>query len=147
MIFISDDDKSFYYLTELEINKSIQQRNETTKTLIKKIAIKSLIFNYDQYKKINAEYISQFKRELSELVPKKPDKLLVVSSGKPMGLVSDLVLNGVPESNNDEYQSDLDKFIDAEVDPVTNIKKFYDIVSSYGFSLNQELKSYILKLL
>ena len=147
LIFIPDDDKSFYYLTEFEINKSIQQRNETTKTPIKKIAIKSLIFNYDQYKKLNFEYIGHFKREFAELGSKKPDKFLVLSSGKPIGLVSDIVLNGVPDSQNNEYQSELEKFIDAEVDPVTSINKFYDIVSSYGFSLDQELKSYILTLL
>jgi acetoin utilization deacetylase AcuC-like enzyme len=147
LIFISAEKNVFYYLTELEINKSIQHQNETTNTSIKKIAIKSLIFDYDQYKKINFEYISQFKRGLAGLGSEKPDKILVFSSGKSIGLVSDLVLNGVPDSQADEYQSELDKFIDAEANPVAHINKFYDIVSSFGFSLNQELKSYILTLL
>ena len=56
LIFISDEDNVFYYLTEFEINKSIQQQNETTKTSIKKIAINNEKYPVDKSKDTAKKY-------------------------------------------------------------------------------------------
>ena len=46
LIILGDDNKTFYYVTENQINQSIKKNHEISKKPVKDIALKSLIFDY-----------------------------------------------------------------------------------------------------
>jgi len=147
LIFMKDKNKVFYYITEQEISQSFKKSTTPKGKKAKDIAIKSLIFDYERYKKDNMTYLIDFKNRLTSLGHKNPAKFLVMSNGSPIGLLSDLILNEVPDKLETEFKSKLDIFIDSEEDPKANIEDFYEYLKTLGFDLNREAKEYLLKVL
>jgi acetoin utilization deacetylase AcuC-like enzyme len=147
LIYLDIDKTIFYYITEREISVGINNNHINEKLQASDIAKKSFVFDYDQYSKNHINYLIEFKKKLSKLGLKKLNKFLITSNGLPMGLVSDLAFEDLPDSAPVEYKSQLDIFIDSELDPEANINMFYDSISALGFDLTQEIKDHILKVL
>ena len=143
LIYMGKEGNTFYYLTEHEIKQSIRKHNEISKRSVFEIAIKSLIFDYNQYIKNNIKYLIEFKRSLSNLFNLVPEKFLVKSNGEPLGLVSDIVFTDLPDTMPEEFKSLLDEFIDSVDDPHESLENLYNNISSLGFKLTPEVKSHI----
>jgi acetoin utilization deacetylase AcuC-like enzyme len=147
LIYLSENKKHFYYITEREISSGIQKNQTNGKLVASDIAIRSFIFDYDQYIRNNIEYLSLFKKKLSTLGLNKLNKFLVISKQSPIGLVSDLVFEDLPGEKTTTFRSKLDIFIETEADPKANINLFYDSLAALGFNLTPKVKEYIAKVL
>ncbi|WP_455391680.1 hypothetical protein [[Eubacterium] cellulosolvens] len=147
LVVYDKDSDAFFYLTELEIKKALAKNKHPVKTKVKDVALRSIVFKYDQYAIYKMKYLINFKKRLKESSLTIPDKFLVTNNSEPLGLVSDLLFADIPVDEPKEFKSQLDLFIEAEAEPKKNIDKFYESVASLGFNLNQEVKQYILKVL
>ena len=147
LIYKEDSSNSYYYLTELEINQTFKKGSVKTNKAVKEIAIKSIIFDYDRFLKNHEEYLVEFKKNLSVFGQAKPERFLVISKGKPVGLISDLFIADILDSKEKESKSAIDKFIDSHPEPQKDIEKFYEILLHLGFKLTPGVKKYILKLM
>lgn len=143
LIFVNSEKTEFHYITDHEIHQNIREKNEISTMAVSDIAIKSLVFDSDQYLNDNTEYLLKFNDSLSALGRPLPNKFLVISKGVVLGLVSDIIITDLIKSEEPDFKSELDKFIEDEESPLDTIEKFYDKLTSQGFRLNPEVKSHI----
>ena len=143
LIYLAKDKDHFYYITEGDINSSIKKNHKISEVPVKEISTKSLVFHYDDYALLKLKYLIKFKKNLSSFGITKPEKILVMNNGEPMGLVSDLIFNDIPEAELEETKSKLDLFIESESAPEKNIHKFYESISNLGFEITDEVKTHI----
>ena len=147
LIYLSPDKTEFYYLTDREIHKKIELENEVIRTPVKDIAIISLVFKSEEYLVNKTDYLVKFKKDLSKFGRPPPDKFLVLSNGRPIGLVSDIIFDEVNLAEKPVFKSELEIFIENEDNPPEVIGKFFDLLTNQGFDLTPEIKSYIAQLL
>ena len=147
LIFISRDKETFYYLTEQEINKSIKKNNKVSKMPVREIAVESLVFDYNQFAIYKMKYLIKFKKRLTNLGRLLPDKVLVLSDGKPIGLVSDLVFGDIPDTEPKEFKSKLDLYIESIDDPHAHLDQFYATLVECGFEITPEVKADVISIL
>jgi acetoin utilization deacetylase AcuC-like enzyme len=143
LIYITRNQKEFYYLTEGIIKRALQIKHQTTQASVDSVAIKSMVFDFNRYQNENLEYLVFFKKALKRYGQVKPEKILVMKNGKPIGLISDLVFQDVPDEMPAEMKSDLDLFLDFEPEPKKNLDKFYDILLDRGFKVTGDVKLYM----
>jgi acetoin utilization deacetylase AcuC-like enzyme len=140
LIYLEPDNNAFYYLTNYIINNSYREKTDTSELKAKDIALKSIIFDHDEYSKDGNEYLMKFKEKFSEFTGSSINLILVVSENKPIGLLTDLDFTSTPEDKPHEEKTVLDKFIDSELDPINNLDTLYQLIGDHGFILNDELK-------
>jgi acetoin utilization deacetylase AcuC-like enzyme len=143
LIYRKPDNNVFYYITNYIINNSYREKTNTTELLAKDIALKSIVFDYDQYSQHGEDYLKEFKERFSEFTGSSINLILMISDNKSIGLLTDLDFTSLPEDKPHEEKTVLDKFIDSESDPVSNINTLYQTINEHGFILTDELKDYI----
>ncbi len=147
LIYVDSNLKEFYYLTGHDIHKKIRNQATPNNLLAKDAAIKSLIFNLDEYSKTGTNYVLEFKNIFSKFGIEFPYLILVLQDEKPLGLISDLEIINLEVKNEIKFISDLDNFITSEPDPIKSIDRFYNHLESLGFNLTSEIRHYIFHLI
>lgn len=147
LIFKDPELKDFSYVTLQIIHQNIRHQNNSVKLIVKDVAIKSLIFNIDEYELKRSEYLKGFKQKLMTFGNKMPHLILIESKGKDIGLISDLVITNLEIEEESNFKSELDVFIETETDPVKSIDKFYNELIVSGFNITPEIKDYVCNLL
>ena len=143
LISLAPESGTFYYVTEHEIKKSIQENNISSEKVIKEIATKSRLFYYNQFKENDIEYLERFQSQLPRSEKNISELFMVVQNGNPMGLISDLEIKNLMGIKKTDFKSELDKLMEEEVDPEKALEKFYDNLAELGFALTPEVKRYI----